>query len=191
MKLAIILTILLLFAVGCSTVQEEKQVPVVNTAPAVSGIQDLMFSAQDLSQFGLVSGGADCLVENYNTSEFSPQAQYSLCNYTIASMNNTLVWIELHRYADFESLNGSYGYTSSHLFGAKGLMSENTYGDQSRFRVNSADDYGGEFNDPNMYYYHLWITKDKYLIHITSGGTDKTANDSIDKMARMMLNRFG
>jgi len=99
--------------------------------------------------------------------------------------------IELQKFANYEALDGTYQYDSSHLFGVKGLISENDYGDQSRFRVNSEDDYGAEFNEPGVYYYHLWICKNEYLIHITSSGRSKEADEYIAKIGQRILSKFG
>ena len=104
-------------------------------------------------------------------------------------MNPTEVIMELRKFTNAEDLNNSYQYDSSHLFGAKGLISEDDYGDQSRFRVNSDDDYGSEYNPPGVYFYHLWFTKDKFLIHITSSGSED-AEDYIAKMGRQILSKL-
>ena len=108
---------------------------------------------------------------------------------TNASKIKIIVIIELQKFANYEALNGSYQYSSLHLYSVQGLISENDYGDQSRFRVNNVNDYGGEFNDPNVYYYHLWICKNEYLIHITSKG-DKEAETYITKIGQQILSKF-
>ena len=208
MKLAVVLAFLLLFAGGCSTVQNPSPAPTANaanTTHALSGIQELALTEQDLQQLGLASdlnvqdlqqlgitgNGTNCQTdEHYTNIVDSSQGQYNLCVYTIPLLNNTQVIIELQRFADYEALNGSYQYGSSHLYGANGLISENAYGDQSRFRVNSPDDYGGQFNDPNVFYYHLWICKDLFLIHITSSGS-KEAKGPIAAIGRQILKKFG
>jgi hypothetical protein len=186
MKLAIILAILLILIGGWLIVQ------VLPSGPTISGTQNMVLNEQDLQQLGMTSAGTDCYTdEEYSNIVDSSLGQYSFCNYTINSLNDTWVVIELQKFANYEALNGTYLYDSSHLFGAKGLISENTYGDQSRFRVNSEDDYGAEFNEPGVYYYHLWICKNLYLIHITSSGRSKEADEYIAKIGRQILSKFG
>jgi hypothetical protein len=178
MKLAIILTILLIFLVGCSTVKDSEVV--------ISKTTELTLNAQDLTQLKMT--GTGCITEEYPTDVNSPLTQYSVCNYTI--LDNTEIIMELKKFATKDDLNGTYQYESSHLFSADGIISENTFGDQSKFRINSVNDYGGEFNDPNITYYHLWICKDKYLIHITSKGS-KEAKDDITNIAQTIMLKFG
>jgi hypothetical protein len=59
----------------------------------------------------------------------------------------------------------------------------------SRFRVNNENDYGGQFNPPGVYFYHLWIAKDLHLIHVTSKGVeqDKTY---IEKTGQKILEKL-
>lgn len=183
MKLAIILAILLILIGGCSTVQNGR------TTPAISGTQDLVLNEQDLQQLGM-SIGTDCQTdEEYTNIVDSSLGQYSFCNYTI--LDDTEVIIELQKFANYEALDGSYQYDSSHLYSIEGLISENDYGDKSRFRVNNENDYGGQFNEPGVYFYHLWICKNEYLIHITSNGRSKEAGEYIAKIGRRILSKFG
>ncbi len=204
MKLAIILAILVILIGGCSTVQESPTVPIINTTPKISGTQELVLNEQDLQQLGMTRGGSeelhqlgwlsngsDCKAEEYPTSESSPLAQYSLCSYIITSLNDTEVVIELKKFTNLEDLNGSYQYESQHLRSIEGLISENDYGDQSRFYVNNENDYGAQYNDPNVYYYALYISKDEYLIHITSKGRSKDAKESIADIGRRIMSKFG
>jgi hypothetical protein len=205
MKFAIILTVLLILIGGCS-VNEPVLVKNDNsnsnvclslnntqnsqTKHSVTGIQDLILYKQDILQLGLEINNTYSRIEEYPTSEYSPLMQISFSNYTIYNINNnTEVIIELQKFSNLHDLNGSYQYSSSHYYSVDGLISENDFGDQSRFRVNSVNDYGGQFNDPNVYYYHLWISKNEYLIHITSKGS-KDARDYIPKMGRMILSKF-
>ena len=188
-----IAAILLMLITGCSTVQE----PTIS----ISGTQELVLNEQDLQQLGMarnlnetelqqlgISNGTNCWTdEEYSNIVDSSLGQYSICDYII--LNNTEVIIELQRFANLEALNGSYQYGSSHYFSVQGLISENDYGDQSRFRVNDVNDYGGQYNDPDVYYYHLWICKDKYLIHITSKGA-KEAKEYIPKIGQQILSKF-
>jgi hypothetical protein len=105
-------------------------------------------------------------------------------------LNDTQVIIELQKFANYEALDGSYQYSSQHLYSIEGLISENVYGDQSRFRVNNVNDYGGQYNVPGVYYYHLWICKDLYLIHITSKGSEG-AREYIANIGQQILSKFG
>jgi hypothetical protein len=161
------------------------------TNSTLSGTQELVFNEQDLQQLGITINGTECQTEEYETSEYSPLMQYSVCNYNINNLNDSQVIVELKKFTNFESLNGTYQYDSLHLYSVEGLISENDYGDQSRFRVNNVNDYGGNINnEPNVYYYHLWICKDTYLIHITSKGSKET-KEYVAKMGRQILSKFG
>ena len=159
--------------------------------PAIPGIQDLAPNEQDLQQLGMtqVWNETECQTQEYTTFNMD-QAQYRICNYTINSLNDTWVVIELEKFINREDLNGTYQYQSQHLFSIQGLISENDYGDQSRFRVNNVNDYGGQYDTPGMYYYHLWICKDVYLIHITSGGRSEGARESVANIGRRILSKF-
>ena len=181
MKLAIILAIFLIFIGGCSTVQDPSSGPTVKTTPTISGTRELVLDEQDLQQLGMTSDGNDCQTEEYQTNAYSPLAQYSFCNYTINSLNDTQVVLELQKFTNLEDRNGTYQYTSLHLRGFEGLISENDYGDLSRFYSN---------NESTVYYYHLWIGKNEYLIHVTSKGT-KEAGEYIAKIGRRILLKFG
>ena len=201
MKLAIILTILSMIIGGCSTLQESPSVPIINTTNKISGTQDLLLGDQEIQQLGLttylnesdlnlfgLSKGTNCgTEESYSNIVDSSVGQYSLCVYYL---NDTQIIIELQKFADYEALNGSYQYSSSHLFSVEGLISENEFGDQSTFRVNNEHDYGGESNPPGVYFYHLWVTQDLYLIHITSKGSED-AKGYITKIGRQILSKLG
>jgi hypothetical protein len=156
-----------------------------NATLQISDISELLLNTSDLTQIGISSDG--CRTEEYETSKFSPVEQFSMCNYTI---NTSEIIIELSKFTNFNDLNGSYQYNSGHLQGAKGIISLNTFGDQSRFSKNSDDDYGAEFNKDNISYYHLWFTKDLYMVHVTSKGVveDKVYVGSIGKQ---ILSKFG
>jgi hypothetical protein len=187
MKLVIILAILLMLIGGCSTVQDSPSGPTIKSIHTISGTQELVLNEQDFQQLGIT--GHDCRTEEeYSNIEDSSLGQYTFCNYTI--LNDTEVIIELQKFANYEALNGSYQYSSLHLYSIEGLISENDYGDQSRFRVNNEHDYGGQYNEPNVYFYHLWICKDLYLIHITSKGRSKEAVDYIAKIGRRIVSKF-
>jgi hypothetical protein len=183
MKKLLILLVLISVISGCVN---------QTTIPTISGTQELVLNKQDLQQLGMANAmsfnGNDCQTEE-QTSFSSSRVQYTICNYTINNLNDTWVVIELKKFTNREDLNNAYKYDSSHLFGAKGLISEDTYGDQSRFRVNSEDDYGAEFNEPGVYYYHLWITKNDYLIHITSKGSEE-ADEYITEIGQQILSKF-
>jgi hypothetical protein len=204
MKPAIILVILLILIAGCSPVQDPPSGPIKATHP-ISGIQELALSEQDLQQlgltrdlnpqdlqqFGITETGTNCHTEgNYSNIVDSSQGQYSICTYLIPSLNDTQVIIQLSSYSNIEALNGSYQYDSLHLYSVEGLISENDYGDMSRFRVNNVNDYGGQYNDPNVYSYHLWIGKNLYLIHISSRGS-KEAQGYVAEIGRRILSKFG
>lgn len=187
MKVLVALTILLLFIAGCSTVQTPLSVPTTRT---ISENQELLLNAQDLQQLGMTGNRTACTTESYQTSANSPLAQYSFCNYSIDSLNNTQVVIELQKFTNLADLNGTYQYSSLHLRSAEGLLSENDYGDQSRFYVNNEHDYGGQYNNKTVHYYHLWISKNEYLIHITSEGNNE-AKEYIARIGRQILSKFG
>ncbi|MGV8141052.1 MAG: hypothetical protein ACP5NW_01270, partial [Candidatus Woesearchaeota archaeon] len=170
MKLAIILSFLLIFVAGCA-VQDTPSNPTINTTNTVSGVQELLLTEQDLAQLGMTSGGydelhqlgwidngTDCKIEEFQTGENSPTTQTGICSYIIESLNDTEIIIQYTEYTNLNDLNGSYQYSSLHLRGAKGLLSENAFGDQSRFYVNNEDDYGAENNPPGVYYYSLYMT---------------------------------
>lgn len=190
MKLAIILAILLI-SIGAYLIMQDKIFgPTIKTTNTIQGTQELTLSGPDLQQLGMRNGGTDCQTEEYTTNEYSPLAQYSFCNYTTNDLDDTEIVIELKKFTNQEDLNGTYQYESLHLRSAEGLLSENEYGDQSRFYVNNENDYGGNVNtEPNVYYYHLWVCKDKYLIHITSKGS-KEANKYIANMGQLILSKF-
>ena len=185
--MAVILAILLIFILGYSMVQYLPVYPTIETNHTILETRDLVLNEHDLSQLEMTVN--DCQTEE-QTSYSSNLVQYTFCNYTIGVLNNTEVIIELRKFANFEDLNNAYQYDSSHLYGADGMISENVYGDQSRFRVNSDSDYGAEFNDPNMYYYHLWITKNEYLIHITSSGMSSNAQEYVSNAGQIILSKF-
>ncbi len=205
MKLAIILAILLILIGGCSTVQDLPLGPTIKTTNTISGTQELVLNEQDLQQLGMTSdlneqdlqqlgvtgNGTNCQTdEEYTNIVDSSLGQYSLCIYNINRLNDTQVIIELQKFANLEALDGSYQYSSQHLYSIEGLISENDYGDQSRFRVSNVNDYGGQYNDPNVYYYHLWIVKNEYLIHVTSNRA-KDAKDYIARIGQLILSKFG
>lgn len=163
MRLLLITFILVLFLTGC-----------VNDS-TISGIEEIMPNESDFSEMGILVNESSCSVEG----------EYGICFYNIS---NAEIVIQLNKYADIQDLNGSYLYSSSHLRSAEGLISENEFGDQSRFSINHEDDYMGHLNQEGVYYYHLWITKDLYLIHITSKGSD--IKEDIEKMGNKILLKF-
>lgn len=153
----------------------------------VAGTKELALTEQDLQQIGMTGSGCQTDGEYTNIVD-SSKGQYSICNYAINDLNTEVV-IELKKFANYEALNGSYQYDSLHLYSVEGLISENDFGDQSRFRVSNENDYGGQYNDPNVYYYHLWICKNEYLIHITSKGPNDV-KAHIEKIGRQILSKF-
>jgi hypothetical protein len=218
MKAALILSILLLLIAGCSTVQNPTPEPSIttdntisaitntesDTTGKISGTQELILTDEELKQLAItsdsteqdrqlyeMSDGSNCRTDkDYTNIVDTTSGEYSICLYNIPNLNNTQVVIELQKFANYEALNGSYQYSSLHLYSVQGLLSENDFGDQSRFRVNNVNDYGGEFNDPNIYFYHLWICKDLYLIHITSKGTSNEAKEYVARIGRLLLSKF-
>jgi len=195
-KLIVILILLLIIIIsGCANQNKpETTTSQQTTIPTVSGIQELALNEQDLQQLGMTSAmsfnGNDCQTEEQTSFSSSP-VQYSICNYTINSLNDTWVVIELKKFTNREDLNDTYLYESSHLYSIQGIISENDYGDQSLFRVNNVNDYMGYLNEPGVYYYHLWICKNLYLIHITSSGRSKDAKEYIPKIGLQILSKFG
>ncbi len=193
MKIAI-LAILVLVIAGCSLKQETPPPQPTN----VASITDLLLTNDDLAKLGLTTqvqeievlglNGTNCRTEKYTTTVDSPLGEYGICAYGIS--NHTQVIIELKKFTNLNDLNGSYQYDSLHYYSVQGLISENTIGDQSRFRVSNEHDYGGEFNDPSVFVYHLWFTKDLYLIHVTSKGTTDVKDDIVE-VATMILEKFG
>lgn len=181
MKKLLIITVLLFAVASCTPTPEETKI--------IQEVQGLILNEEDLQEIGMTLIENGCLTEEYQTSEYSPLEHLSTCNYTINSLEETEVVVELRKYTNLHDLNGTYQYSSSHLFSAEGLISEDEFGDQSKFRVNSEHDYGGEFNEPNIYYYNLWITKDLYLIHVTSKGSGE-AKSYIERIGQRILNKF-
>ncbi|MEK6968693.1 MAG: hypothetical protein AABX51_08795 [Nanoarchaeota archaeon] len=206
LQFTLIILICVLAAVIWVIMQDSPSEPTITTNNTIQGIQELLLNEQDLQllgmttelneqdlqQLGITGNGTNCKIEeDYTNIVDSSLGQYSICIYNISSLNDTEVIIELKKFTNFEALNGTYQYDSLHLYSIEGLISENDYGDQSRFRVNNVNDYGGQFNDPNVFYYHLWFSKDEYLIHITSKGGSKEAADYIAKIGRRILTKFG
>jgi hypothetical protein len=182
MKHAIILALSLLLISACTKVQES----IVETGHDVAGNEELILTEAELQQLGLAG---DCKTEAYETSEFSVIAQYSFCNYTFTALSDTDLIIELKKFSDTGSMNGSFQYESMHLRSSEGIISENTYGDMSRFYRNSKFDYGAEFDTSNVTYYHLYIVKDEFMIHVTSGGSNG-AKQPIEDIGRIVMSRF-
>jgi hypothetical protein len=192
MKNIMALVVLIAILVGCSA-------PMQKTI----SVKEIMFSDADLQQLGLsknineedarlfeISSETGCRIDqSYSNIVDSSTGEYGMCAYNIRSLNNTQIIIELQKFSDYLALNGTYQYNSLHLYSSQGLLSENDYGDQSRFRVNNENDYGGQYNTPNIYFYHLWFTKGDYLIHITSKGS-KDAKESISNMAHQILSKI-
>lgn len=177
---------------SCSDVNEES---ILNT-------EELILNNNDIQEIGLIpypqnpdlenldiSLGEDgCRTEIYETNR-SSLAQDTFCSYKIDELNGTDIIIEIKKFTNLKDLNGSYQYSSSHLQSSKGIISENEFGDQSIFRVNHEDDYMGNLNEEDVYYYHLWIAKDFYLIHVTSGGSED-AKEYISEIGKTILSKF-
>lgn len=193
----VILIILLVLLLGCTRLDDKVSNP---SAQKLSSTQDLTLDRQDMEELDMISypdnqdlqqigvtfdDGTACNTEEYETNEHSSLAEYSICSYIL---DDTEIIIELKKFTDKNDLNGSYQYDSSHYYSAEGMISENTFGDLSRFRVNNEHDYGG--TNTSMYYYHLWITKDDFLIHITSKGTVE-AQDTIADIGEKIVGKLG
>ena len=193
MKQILIITVLfLLVTAGCVTQTD---------TPPAGEKHDLALTAQDLVQLGLTSDLNDTIRQMYGLENDSCQkdeaysnvvdsstGSYSICAYLLPGMSNTEVVVEIQRFENTDALNGTYLYQSSHLFSIEALISKDTLGDQSTFRVNSEHDYGGEFNPPGVYFYHLWIAKDLYLIHITSKGSD--VKENIEAIGQLLVSKL-
>ncbi|USN45596.1 MAG: hypothetical protein H6502_00490 [Candidatus Woesearchaeota archaeon] len=165
--------VLLVFMTGCTIPEETEQK--YSTSQHTSSTEELLLTQANLEQLE-VTNNTSCKTERYATAAYSPLAQYSICFFN-SSKDNTEIVIELKKYTNTQDLNGSFQYESLHLRGFEGLISENTYGDQSRFYVN---------NESATYYYHLWIAKDYFLIHVTSKGSEE-AKDDITAIGEMIL----
>ncbi len=187
LKAGIFLVIILVILGGLLAAQSIPRF--LSSVPEISGTGDILPDEQGLRRFGMEISGLSCRTEDYETGARASLAQYSFCNFTITSLNGTEVILEVKKYTNMEDRTGAYQYESSHLFGQEGLISENEYGDLSRFRVSSEDDYMGHLNNPGVYYYHLWICKDLYLIHVTSSGTVE-AEDEVASVGEHILSQF-
>jgi hypothetical protein len=186
---------LMILAAGCANVQDDASTTTTTLKDSTMAIEDLILSDVEVSELGLskdiseeklsqlgINSGTNCNVD-------SPSGQYAVCAYLAPSLNDTEVIVQLYSYDNESALNGSYQYNSAHLFGSEGIISKDTYGDQSIFRKNSDDDYGAEFNDPKMHYYHLWFTKDLYMVHVTSSGTVE-AEGLVVSIGSTILSKF-
>lgn len=175
---------------GCQSTTTPLTPPVdtIQTA-TVASVKDLQLTQSNLASLGLVADVAGCSFESQEMTEYSPRGEYSMCTYYLNNTNVSQFIIELSQFADYGNLNGSFQYNSGHLQGAKGIISLNTYGDQSRFSRNSDDDYGAEFNKDNISYFHLWFTKDLYLVHVTSKGVDAD-KEYVENIGKQILAKF-
>ncbi|HLC60421.1 MAG TPA: hypothetical protein VJJ52_03245 [Candidatus Nanoarchaeia archaeon] len=186
--------------------QDERPPLIQNgSTHTISGVQELVLNEQDLKQLGLMTSnrtfgpivlnGTDCQIEGWVYNQTVYLNNYSTwCTYTINSVKDTEVTIHyIGKITNPEDLNGTYQYNSGHYVSSKGIISENDFGDQSKFHVNSDEDYGAEFNKPGIYYYHLWFTKDGYLIEISNNGTKEgnKTKEYIAKIGRQILSKFG
>lgn len=182
MRILIIVAILAVILVACTATNKPNDNKTLSN-------EEILLNSQELEQIGINQNSTYCNTEHYETSESSSLEQYSFCQYNISEIDNSEIVIQLSKLTNHNDLNGSYQYQSSHLFGSEGLISRDSYGDQSVFRVNSEDDYGAEFNNPNITYYNLYFTKDLFLVHITSKGSED-AREYIENLAQGMLGKF-
>jgi hypothetical protein len=192
----------ILVLTACTTTQPATP---TNETEMVRGTSDLLLTDEDRSDLGITyntnttelrelriptNTTTTCKTQQtYAKNQTVEHGAHSICAYTIPALNNTDIVIQLQKFKDKTALNGSYQYDSSHLFSSDGLISRNELGDQSTFRVSTEDDYGGEHNNDTMHYYHLWITKDHYLLHITSSGT-VNATTEITRVGERILSKF-
>jgi hypothetical protein len=155
-------------------------------------VSELLLTKNDIYQLNLEEAlsfdGKACLMEKQESIS-SSKMQYVICNYTMKDLDDTWVVVEIKKFTNKEDLYNNYEYESQHLFSAQGLISENELGDKSRFRVNNENDFGAQYNEPNIYYYHLWVCKDSYLIHVTSKGSQK-AGDSVIRIGKTILSKI-
>jgi hypothetical protein len=152
------------------------------------GILDLMLNEGELQELGMRSD-EECNIEDYQADEYSPLTQYSFCRYMLEELDDTEVIVQVKTFSNLHDRDGAYQYDSTHLFSQEGLIGEDEFGDKSRLRVNHEKDYGGQFNDPDITYYHLWICKNEYLIHITSKGS-REAKVYIGRMGEVILSKI-
>ncbi|MFH8080784.1 MAG: hypothetical protein QXO84_02800 [Candidatus Aenigmatarchaeota archaeon] len=150
--------------------------------------KNFSFNELQIEELNL-STSDNCKMEKYETNEYNSLSEYFSCNYTVNELKDTWIFVEIKKFENREDLENTYQYESSHLFGSKGLLSENELGEKSRFRVSSDDDYGAEFNPKGVYFYHLWICKGNYLIHITSKG-EKEAGEYVKKIGQKIISNI-
>lgn len=184
MNRIIIILSLFLFIFGCTILEESS---ISNSYSNINSI-NLLLNETEIYYLGLEKNETICNTEEYETSEFSPLKQESICFYS--TEDGTEIVIQIKKYTNYNDLNGTYQYTSSHLRSSQGIISENEFGDQSKFSSNHEDDYGAEFNEQGVYYYYLWFTKDLYLIHITSKGSED-AKEYVKNIGNQILVKFG
>lgn len=197
MKLHILIGIVsfMILAAGCANVQDDASTTTTTLKDSTMAIEDLILSDVEVSELGLSKDISEEKLSQFginratNCKVDSPSGQYAVCVYLAPELNDTEVIVQLYSYDNESALNGSYQYNSGHLFGSSGIISKDTYGDQSIFRKNSEDDYGAEFNDPKMHYYHLWFTKGLYMVHVISSGTVE-AEGLVGVMGRAFLGKF-
>lgn len=175
--LIFVLMILIIFLVGCTA-----KTDITKTISKNLTAKDLIPTKEAIG----ATTELNCTSEIYNTSEFSPLAENTFCNFNI---NDSEFYLEIKKFSNQNDLNGSYQYNSAHLFGSKGFLNHTIYGDQSKLHVNAGDDYGAEFDPKGVSFYHLWFTKDLYLIHITSKGVESD-RAYIENIGKKILNKY-
>lgn len=191
-----ILLIFIVLAFGCSDAQKDENQEYTSTylennetEDVITGTKDILPDTYDLKLLDMSKNGTDCKTQEHETNDRSPLAQTSRCHYNINEFNDTTISVILKKYTNFEDLNGTYQYNSMHLRSKDGLISENELGNMSRFSMNSESDYGGEKNEKGIYYYHLWIVHEPYLIHITSKGK-KEAEEYVKSTGKLIVSKF-
>ncbi|MFT4311251.1 MAG: hypothetical protein ACMXX7_01345 [Candidatus Woesearchaeota archaeon] len=146
---------LILIVSGCSTYKEET-----------IGVSDLLLSDEYVYNLDLYPS-SPCEVEIYETSNRSSLSEFGSCFFK-GSNESLEVVIQIRKFSNFDDLFGTYQYQSSHLRNIEGLISEDKFGDFSKFYINVEEDYMGHLNEEGVYIYHLWVVKDDFLIHITT-----------------------
>ncbi|HLP79507.1 MAG TPA: hypothetical protein VK158_02650 [Acidobacteriota bacterium] len=169
MRLTLLFTaiVAMLLLTGC-TVEKSTQ-----------SIQEIMLTTQEITDLQMTpkykTGDVDlpCVVEESDSS----RTQYALCGYT---KGDSEIIIELAKYNNLNDLNDSYQYASSHLINSDWLIQQDAYGDMSKLQ---------KWNESSTFYYHFYIVKDMYMIHVTSKGVESDQATVVD-IGKTMLDKI-